>query len=124
VYVIDDPGDARMKEVTDVAASRVKELNELLFFETDGGLIQRDIKKKVGKSGKALFVGSSWEKTLSQTSHGFYTFLSLPLPETVVVNQSYVGYSGGLNLLEEIYSNVFKSKTTTSRTQFILDEAG
>ncbi|MDR0876655.1 MAG: hydrogenase [Treponema sp.] len=124
VYVIDAPSETQQSFVTEAAASRVDTLRDLLFFESDGGLIQRDIKEKLGKSRKALFVGSSWEKNLAVNTNNFYAFLSLPLPETVVVNQSYAGYTGGLNLLEEIYSNVFKSKTTTSRTQFILDEAG
>jgi nitrogenase molybdenum-iron protein beta chain len=124
VYIIDEPGESKMNAVVEAAVSREEKLKDLVFFEGDGGLIQRDIRKRLGKSRKALFLGSSWEKSLAQETNNFYAFLSLPLPESVIFNKSYVGYDGGLNLLEEIYTNIFKGKTTTSRTQFIIDEAG
>jgi nitrogenase molybdenum-iron protein beta chain len=124
VYITDDPNESQKKLVSDAALSRDERFGELLFFESDGGIVQKEIKKRLGKSKKALFLGSSWEKLLAQETNNLYTFLSLPLPETVIVNNTYLGYDGGLKLIEEIYSNVFKTKTTTSRTQFILDEAG
>jgi nitrogenase molybdenum-iron protein beta chain len=124
LYLTDGPPGEHIPFITETAASRDAKLGELLVFETDGGLVQRDIKKRLGKSRKALFLGSSWEKNLARETNNLYTFVSLPLPETVITNGTYLGYNGGLNLLSEIYSNVFRTKTTTSRTQFILDEAG
>jgi nitrogenase molybdenum-iron protein beta chain len=124
VYLVDDPSEESKKLILAEAAARDERLKDIIVFETDGGIIQRDIKEKLGCSRKALFLGSSWEKHLAQATGNNYAFISLPLPETVVLNRSYLGYSGGLNLIEEIYSNVFKSKTTTSRTQFIIDTAG
>ena len=124
VYLVDAPAASQQELIRNEAAARDERLRDIVFFETDGGIIQRDIKAKLGKSRKALFLGSSWEKLLATETSNLYAFISLPLPETVILNRSYLGYNGGLNLLEEIYSNVFKIKTTTSRTQFILDEAG
>jgi nitrogenase molybdenum-iron protein beta chain len=124
IYLIDDPPENLQKAVVDAAARRDERFRDLIVFEGDGGLVQQDILRRLGKSKKALFLGSSWEKLLAQKCGVFYGFLSLPLPETVILNKSYLGYDGGLYLLEEIYSNVFKGRTTTSRTQFILDEAG
>jgi nitrogenase molybdenum-iron protein beta chain len=122
VYITDGAEESHIKLITEAAAQRDKELSELLVFETDGGLVQQDIRKKLGKSRKALFLGSSWEKMLARETNNLYAFTSLPLPETVIVNNTFLGYDGGLNLLEEIYSNVFKTKTTTSRTQILIDE--
>ncbi|MDR0730888.1 MAG: hydrogenase [Treponema sp.] len=124
VYLTDGPAESHIDFIAQTAESRDPKLKELLVFETDGGLVQRDIRNRLGKSRKALFLGSSWEKSLAQETNNLYAFVSLPLPETVITNGTYVGYSGGLNLLSEIYSNVFRAKTTTSRTQFIIDEAG
>ncbi|MDR3122944.1 MAG: hydrogenase [Treponema sp.] len=124
LYLTDGPTEDHVNFIAETAASRDPKLGELLVFETDGGLVQRDIRKRLGKSRKALFLGSSWEKSLAQETNNLYAFVSLPLPETVITNGTYVGYNGGLNLLSEIYSNVFRTKTTTSRTQFIIDEAG
>jgi nitrogenase molybdenum-iron protein beta chain len=124
LYLVDGPPEKHIQFITGTVASRDEKLGELLVFETDGGLVQRDIKERLGKSRKALFLGSSWEKSLAQATNNLYAFISLPLPETVITNGTYLGYNGGLALLSEIYSNVFRTKTTTSRTQFILDEAG
>ncbi|MDR3335544.1 MAG: hydrogenase [Treponema sp.] len=122
VYVTDGAAESHIRPITQALAERDQALADLLVFETDGGLVQQDIRKKLGKSKKALFLGSSWEKVLAQETNNLYAFVSLPLPETVILNNTFVGYDGGLKLVEEIYSNVFKVKTTTSRTQFIIDE--
>jgi nitrogenase molybdenum-iron protein beta chain len=124
LYLTDGPAESHINLIAGTAESRDPKLREILVFETDGGLVQRDIRKRLGKSRKALFLGSSWEKSLAQETDNLYAFVSLPLPETVITNGTYVGYNGGLNLLSEIYSNVFRTKTTTSRTQFIIDEGG
>jgi nitrogenase molybdenum-iron protein beta chain len=117
IYAIDNPPESFYNPIIDTAASREEKLRDLIIFETDGGLIQQDIKKKLGNSQKALFLGSGWEKFLAQDTKNHYAFASLPLPETVILNKTFLGYNGGLNLVEEIYSNVFKTRTTTSRTQ-------
>jgi nitrogenase molybdenum-iron protein beta chain len=113
VYIIDDPPAAYLKPILNSAVSLDGTFTDNVHFETDGGLIQQDISKKLGGSKKALFLGSGWEKLLAQATNNLYTFISSPLPETVIVNQSFLGYEGGLRLVEEIYSNVFKTKNVT-----------
>jgi nitrogenase molybdenum-iron protein beta chain len=122
VYITDGADENQALEIRRQIAQKDKDIAELLVFQADGGLVQRDIREKLGKSKKALFLGSSWEKVLAQETNNLYTFASLTLPETVIVNCTYLGYDGGLKLVEEIYSNVFKTKTTTSRTQSIIEE--
>jgi nitrogenase molybdenum-iron protein beta chain len=103
--------------IRESAVSRDEQFRDILVFEADGGLVQRDIRKKLGASKRALILGSGWEKFLAQETGNLYGFISLPLPETIIINQSFLGYDGGLNLVEEVYSDVFKTKTTTSRIQ-------
>ncbi|MDR2501086.1 MAG: hydrogenase [Treponema sp.] len=119
VYLTDDPPESCRALIRAEAAARDERLGGLLCFENDGGLVQRDIKARLGKSRRALLLGSSWEKLLAQETGNLYAFISLPLPETVILNRSCLGYNGGLQLLEEIYSNIFKTKTATSRTQAV-----
>jgi nitrogenase molybdenum-iron protein beta chain len=122
IYITDGVPDNYENLVRTAVMERDEILAGLLTFETDGGLIQQDIRKKLGKSRKALFLGSGWEKFLAQETHNLHAFISMPLPETVIVNKTFAGYDGGLALIEEIYSNLFSTKTTTSRTQFITGE--
>jgi nitrogenase molybdenum-iron protein beta chain len=110
LYIIDAPPAKQLPEISKAAVSREEKFKDQIFFEVDGGAIQRDIKNRVGNSSKALFLGSGWEKFLALETGNSYVFVSLPLPETVILNRSFLGYGGGLRLVEEIYSDLFKTK--------------
>jgi nitrogenase molybdenum-iron protein beta chain len=111
VYIIDGVPESHCGGIREAALSREEQFKDRVYFDIDGGTIQQDIKEKLGNSRKALFLGSGWEKFLAQKTNNYYTFISLPVPETVILNKTFLGYNGGLNLVEEIYSNLFKTKT-------------
>jgi nitrogenase molybdenum-iron protein beta chain len=114
-YLTDDPPKSQRPRIIEPILSRENGFRDLTRFEVDGGLIQEDIKGRLGNSHKALFMGSTWEKFLAQKTGNFYTYVSLPLPETVILNKSFLGYRGGLQLVEEIYSDSFKNRASTTR---------
>ncbi|WP_371379706.1 nitrogenase component 1 [Sporomusa aerivorans] len=74
-------------------------------FLSDGYLIQQEIKDTYF-NGYPLIIGSSWEKKIAQKTQAHYLAVSWPVNERLVINSSYVGYEGGLKLLEDIYSVV------------------
>jgi len=121
VYITDGVPDNFRENIIEATAQRDENLRDKFLFETDGWKIQEDIKKKLGNSRKGLFVGSGWEKFLASETKNLYVFASLPLPETIILNRSYLGYEGGLKLIEDIYSNLFMTRATTSRTQFVIE---
>jgi nitrogenase molybdenum-iron protein beta chain len=115
LYLTDDPPKTHIDGVRNAALLKSETFRDRIVFETDGGLIQRSIKEKLNKYSKSLFLGSGWEKFLAQETGNHYTFVSLPLPETVIINKTFLGYDGGLSLVEEIYSDLFKSKSLISK---------
>ncbi|WP_010256265.1 nitrogenase component 1 [Treponema primitia] len=115
LYITDDAPQAYAALINEIAKSRDESFKDRTFFEVDGGLIQRDIKKKLGNSRKALFLGSSWEKLLARETNNLYTFVSAPISDAVIINKSFLGYRGGLQLIEEIYTDNFKTKQSVSR---------
>jgi nitrogenase molybdenum-iron protein beta chain len=115
-YIVDDASPGSQGFIKEAIISRNDELEGFINFETDGGLIQHNIREKLNGSRKALFLGSGWEKFLAQKTGNSYSFLSLPLPETVILGKSFLGYTGGINLVEEIYSDLFKTKAHFSPT--------
>jgi len=117
VYLIDNAPESFRSGIVKPVAERDESTAGLITFQIDGELIHNDIKQKLGNSHKALFLGSGWEKFLAENTKNLYAFVSLPLLETVILNRSYIGYNGGLNLIEEIYSNLFKTRKTSLRTQ-------
>ncbi|MBP2636261.1 MAG: nifK 6 [Firmicutes bacterium] len=74
-------------------------------FLSDGHLIQNEINDTYF-TGYPLIIGSSWEKKIAQKTQAHYLAVSWPVNERLVINSSYVGYGGGLKLLEDIYSVV------------------
>lgn len=104
-YITDD---APLKHREDIKGY-FEELNDgvkaEVEFSTDGYVIHKEI-KDTDYHGYPLIVGSSWEKTVAEETKAHYLSISWPLYERLIINSSYVGYGGGLKLLEDIYSVV------------------
>ena len=76
-----------------------------LFFEPDAGKAQA-ILRDTHHTGRGLLIGSGWDKELAKEKD--YDFLSaaLPSPYRLVLTTNYVGFSGGLRVIEDIYLTV------------------
>lgn len=76
-----------------------------ITFEPDAGLAQEVI-RGISHNGRGLIIGSGWDKELAKEKD--YDFLSaaLPSPYRLVLTTNYVGFSGGLRVIEDIYHNV------------------
>ena len=103
VFITDDAPKAFQQKITD-------ELNQLnygitteLQFTTDGHDIHEQI-KALDFAGTPLIVGSNWEKKLALEMGAHYVNVSYPMLEKLVINDHIAGYSGGLHLLEQIYT--------------------
>jgi nitrogenase molybdenum-iron protein beta chain len=76
-----------------------------LIFEPDAGKAQEAI-RGLSHSGRGLIIGSGWDKELAREKN--YDFLSAaaPSPYRLVLTTNYVGFSGGLRVIEDIYDAV------------------
>lgn len=76
-----------------------------LFFEPDAGKAQ-DYLRTLRHSGRGLIIGSGWDRDLAQEKG--YDFLSaaLPSPYRLHMTTNYVGFTGGLRVIEDIYNGV------------------
>jgi nitrogenase molybdenum-iron protein beta chain len=72
-------------------------------FETDGYKIHNEIKAQ-NYHGYPLILGSYYEKEVTQDLFGHYLNISWPVQDKVVLDDFYVGYTGGIRLIEDIYS--------------------
>lgn len=117
-YEIDNP-DSKNKEAVE---SLLKEIDERydgnIIFEGDNKVIQNDIEAKLTESGvRSVVLGSSWDKELvTSKNESILVRLSLPVTDRVILNKSYVGYNGGLSLIEDIYSGLFADGMITNTT--------
>lgn len=78
-----------------------------VVFSTDGYQIHQAIRDH-DYYGPPLIVGSIFEKNLARELDGNFLAVSVPMKERLVLVNSYVGYHGGLRLLEDIYGYVLK----------------
>lgn len=99
--------DDTPKEYREAIAKEFADLNYGLkaevSFETDGYKIHNEIEKH-DYHGYPLILGSYYEKELTQRLEGHYLNISWPVQDKVVLDDFYVGYTGGIRLIEDIYS--------------------
>ncbi|MDR1611617.1 MAG: hydrogenase [Planctomycetota bacterium] len=129
-YLVNELGFApQMIYLTDVADTRKHAAIERILldsspefagrvrFEMDGGKIQADLRARLGNSGQAAILGSTWEDALAAENNNLLVRMSLPINDDVIVTRSFAGYNGGLRLLEEIYAGVFRKGNIAQTTQ-------
>lgn len=104
-FVVDDTP----REYRDAIKGYFKELNygieAEVSFSVDGYKIHKEI-EETDYHGYPLILGSYWEKELGNRTDAHYLNVSWPVNERLVMNGYYVGYDGGLRLIEDIYSVV------------------
>ena len=77
-------------------------------FIEDGYLIEQRVKNVDYGSSVPLILGSSWESDVAKELNGLLIPISTPIVSEVVINRTYVGYTGALTLLEKIYSETVR----------------
>ena len=74
-------------------------------FETDGGRIDEGLRRSA-TAETPLIIGSGWERDIAKELRSAFACLGAPLVERLILDRGYVGYRGGLRLLEDIYGNI------------------
>lgn len=102
-FVVDDtPGNVR-----ESIKEEFKKLNYGLeaevLFETDGYKIHNAIREH-DYHGYPLVLGGYYEKEVTEALKGNFLNIAYPVQDKVVFDNSYVGYTGGIRLIEDIYT--------------------
>ena len=102
-FVVDDTP----KNYRDQIAEEFKKLNfgieADVSFETDGFKIHNEIKEH-DYHGYPLVLGGYYDKEVTESLKGNFLNISWPVQDKVVFDRSYVGYEGGIRLIEDIYT--------------------
>ncbi len=72
-------------------------------FDTDGYKIHEEIKNH-DYHGYPLVLGGYYEKEVTENLKGNFLNIAYPVQDKVVFDDSYVGYTGGIRLIEDIYT--------------------
>ncbi|MCX7773767.1 MAG: hydrogenase, partial [Clostridia bacterium] len=104
-YIVDDTPVRYQDEIRAYLRDLNFGIEAEVDFTSDGQKIHQEI-AATDFFGYPLIIGSAWEKKVAQKTNAHFLSVSWPLIERLVINSSYVGYGGGLKLLEDIYSVV------------------
>ncbi len=116
-FDIDNPPQSAL----DTINASLKEIDETwegkVIAEPDNAIIRDVIKQRIDiRQTKSLIIGSSWDKQLAADTDNILVFHSAPITDAVVLNKTYVGYNGGLTLIQDIYTGVFNKRPVSNLT--------
>ncbi len=103
LFITDDTPKSFQQKITDEVNNLNYGIKTEVQFTTDGHDIHEQI-KALDFAGTPLIVGSNWEKKLAHDIGAHYVNVSYPMLEKLVINDHIAGYSGGLHLLEQIFT--------------------
>ena len=116
VFVTDNPNQKNENNLKELFKKEFPEYDDKLFFEIDSEKIAENVIPELQKTNRALVLGSDWEKLYTKQSGKLFQYISAPIHQQLIISKSYVGYEGGLRLLEDIYNTLFEGKTITNQT--------
>lgn len=102
-YIVDGVAEAHQPAINELFRPVGEGINAEVFYSPDGGLVQEEIRKTKFRS-RPLILGSAWERVLAKEINGYCLSVSMPVSDRLVFDRSYVGYTGALRLVEDIYS--------------------
>jgi nitrogenase molybdenum-iron protein beta chain len=102
-YITDDTPE----RYRDLIVREFHSLNYGIEAEVEFMTECRAIHERIGNTdfiGFPLIIGASWERELAKKLSGHFVNVSYPMVDRLVINGHLTGYSGGLKLLEDIYT--------------------
>ncbi|OPX43077.1 nitrogenase molybdenum-iron protein beta chain [Ruminiclostridium hungatei] len=102
-FVADDTPKQFRKQIREEFENLNYGIKAEVSFETDGYKIHNEIKAH-DYHGYPLILGSYYEKEVTEKMFGHYLNIFWPVQDKVVLDDFYVGYTGGIRLIEDIYS--------------------
>ncbi|MBQ2579682.1 MAG: hydrogenase [Lachnospiraceae bacterium] len=116
IYIVDDPDAASEKLIRRIYEEQFPDYPGELLIEPDSELIIEDLEPKLATTKRALVLGSDWERIPTKKSDNLFLHVSAPISQRLIINKTYVGYKGGLSLIEDIYNNLFEAGEITGTT--------
>ena len=102
-FVVDDTPKTYREEIIEEFKNLNFGIKAEVSFETDGYKIHEEIKNH-DYHGYPLVLGGYYEKEITEKLNGNFLNISWPVQDKVVFDNFYVGYAGGIRLIEDIYT--------------------
>jgi nitrogenase molybdenum-iron protein beta chain len=104
-FVVDGVPEAHQEAIRAALAATSDKRTIPVTFDPDAGKAQ-DAIRAAQHAGRGLLIGSGWDKLLAKEKGLDFLSASAPSPYRLVLTTGYLGYEGGLRLIEDIYNGV------------------
>jgi nitrogenase molybdenum-iron protein beta chain len=104
-FVVDNTPEVFQAGIRAELASAAGKRHIPVTFDPDAGRAQEVI-RGLSHPGRGLLIGSGWDKLLAQEKGLDFLSASAPSPYRLVLTTGYLGFRGGLRLIEDIYDRV------------------
>jgi nitrogenase molybdenum-iron protein beta chain len=105
LFVTDGVPEEYQAEIRSLLDATSDKKKFALSFQPDAGAAQEVI-RNTSHAGRGLLIGSGWEKALAKEKGLDFLSAASPSPYRLVLTTGYLGYRGGLRLIEDIYDRV------------------
>ncbi len=102
-FITDDTPKEFQKSISEEFKKLNYGIEAEVEFTTDSYIIHNQIREH-DYHGYPLVLGSYYDKEITEDLKGNFLNVAWPFQNRVVMDTSYVGYSGGIKLIEDIYS--------------------
>lgn len=104
-FIIDDTPEEYREEIKE-QFNKISDLRSTeVAFSVDGGTIHAEISEDDNKH-RSLILGSAWERDIARKKGADLLILGVPVTYRLPLIKGYIGYNGGLSLVEDIYDKV------------------
>jgi nitrogenase molybdenum-iron protein beta chain len=104
-FITDNPPEEFRKELIRQFATLKEKVSAEVTFTHDGGEIANALRNEKFDQ-PPLVIGTSWDRDVAKQIGGYHLSIALPITDRLVLDRAYVGYAGGLRLVEDIYGAV------------------
>lgn len=108
-YIADDTPEEYQEFIREEFKHLSKDISTEVIFEVDGGKIHEKLRHSKQDDHTKIILESSWDRDIALEVKTFLLSVSLPIVHRLIMNRSYVGYNGGLMLVEDIYGNILET---------------
>jgi nitrogenase molybdenum-iron protein beta chain len=106
-FITDNPPDEFRPIIHENLNNILPDISVIAEFTDDGEDIRQSLKKTAGQA--PIILGSSWDREIARELGSCHLSIAGPMTDRLAGSCTYLGYNGGLRLIEDLYSSILNS---------------
>jgi len=103
-FVTDDPPEEFRPGILTSYSQIIPGVSPDVTFTSDSGEVREIL--RLAAPTAPIILGSGWDRDIAHELGGSHLSIAAPMTDRLVTSCSYLGYNGGLRLIEDLYSSI------------------